>query len=67
MERAIPEETQVQKNQKAASITLREKAALRAHLVDHGLVELDNDVEFLDGTMFLNFLDHTNHHEAGSI
>lgn len=64
MERAIPEETQGAKESEGSVDYVREKATLRAHLMDHGLVELDNDVEFLDGTMFLNFLDHTNHHEA---
>ena len=64
MERANPEETQVAKESEGDVDYVVEKAALRAHLVDHGLIELDNDVEFLDGTLFLNFLDHTDHHEA---
>lgn len=64
IERAIPDETEVAKQSEGGIDYVREKAALRTHLLDRGFVELENDVEFLDGTMFLNFLDHTDHHEA---
>jgi hypothetical protein len=43
---------------------VKEKAALATYLADHGLEELKNEIDFLDGTLFVNFLDHTNTHEA---
>lgn len=43
---------------------VKEKAALGTYLADHGLEELNNEIDFLDGTLFVNFLDHTNTHEA---
>lgn len=43
---------------------VKEKAALRAYLLDHGIKELDNEVSFLDGEIFLNFLGDNNTHEA---
>ncbi len=60
----VQEQTQGEKESEGDIDYVTEKAALRVYLLDHGLVELDNDVEFLDGTIFLNFLDHTNTHEA---
>jgi hypothetical protein len=64
IEKAIPDESVGDKETESDVDYVREKAALKAHLLDHGAVELNEDVEFLDGTIFLNFLDHTNHHEA---
>jgi hypothetical protein len=43
---------------------VKEKAALKTYLLDHGIKELDNEIGFLDGTLSAYFLDHTNTHEA---
>jgi hypothetical protein len=42
----------------------KERAALRTYLLDHGISELNNEVEFLDGTLFLNFEEERKGHEA---
>lgn len=64
MESRIQSEDNAVSEQESEVDYVKEKAALRTYLLDHGLVELDNDVDFLDGTISVNFLDHSTNHEA---
>lgn len=42
----------------------KERVALRTFLLDHGVTELDGEVDFLDGHLFLYFLQDSEGHEA---